>query len=50
MKIEPATAAGNSTGSTTRRIVVAVEAPRSAEASSSEFGSRSSPAYIGRIM
>ena len=50
MKIEPATTAGKAIGSTTRRIVVSAPAPRSPEASKSEFGTRSRPAKIGRIM
>ncbi len=50
MKIDPATSAGKINGSTTERNVRPAGAPRSAEASSSESGSRSSPAYTGRIM
>jgi hypothetical protein len=44
VKIEPATTAGNTIGSTTRRTVPADFEPRSADASSNESGNRSSPA------
>ena len=44
MKIDPATIAGKINGSTTERNVRPAGAPRSAEASSSESGTRSSPA------
>jgi hypothetical protein len=44
VKIEPATIAGNASGRMTRKNVCSDRAPRSADASSSEFGIRSSPA------
>ena len=44
VKIEPATIAGKTSGSTTRRIVVHARPPRSDDASSSESGIRSKPA------
>ena len=44
MKIDPATMAGNTSGSTTDRNVRPADAPRSPDASSSESGTRSSPA------
>ena len=50
MKIDPATTAGRAMGRTTERKVRRAWAPRSEDASSSESGSRSSPAKIGRIM
>src|SRR6476620_9865516 len=50
VKIEPATTAGKASGKITRRKVVKGEAPRSSEALISEFGIRSRPAKIGRIM
>ena len=49
LKIEPAMMAGVSSGSTIVRIVCHVDAPRSPEASSSESGTRSRPAKIGRM-
>ena len=50
VKIEPATTAGSASGRMTRRNVHKAAAPRSAEASRSEGGMRSSPATMGRIM
>jgi hypothetical protein len=50
VKIEQATTAGSANGRITARNVRQAPAPRSEEASSSESGSRSSPAKIGRIM
>ena len=50
VKIEPATSAGNASGRITRRNVRPALPPRSEDASSSESGIRSSPAYSGRIM
>ncbi len=44
MKIEPATTAGKTSGSTTRLKVVHGFAPRSSEAEIIELGIRSSPA------
>ena len=41
--------AGVSNGNTMVRMVCQVEAPRSPAASSNEFGTRSSPAKIGRM-
>ena len=47
--MEPAMIAGVSIGNTIVRIVCHVDAPRSPAASSNEFGTRSSPAKIGRM-
>jgi hypothetical protein len=49
VKIDPAITPGMAKGRITVRKVCAV-APRSADASSIEFGTRSSDACIGRIM
>jgi hypothetical protein len=50
LNIDPATTPGNASGRVIRRNVVAGRAPRSPEASSTERGTRSSEAEIGRIM
>jgi hypothetical protein len=50
VKIEPATRAGRTSGSVTRRNVIQLLAPRSDDASSTDDGIRSSPANSGRIM
>ena len=50
VKMDPATIPGRASGKVTWRKVVAGVAPRSPEASSSERGTRSSAAWIGRTM
>jgi hypothetical protein len=50
VKMEPAARPGTASGRITRRSVVHPFAPRSAEASRYEYGSRSSAAYTGRTM
>jgi hypothetical protein len=50
VKIDPAMSDGTIMGSTTDRMVLPGLAPRSADASSRESGSRSKPAYNGSTM
>src|SRR5919201_6304678 len=50
VKIEPATTPGSASGNSTLRNVRQPEAPRSAEASKYESGTRSIAAHTGRIM
>ncbi len=50
VKIDPAITPGIASGRITVRKVCAREAPRSADASSIDVGTRSSAACIGRIM
>ena len=50
VKMDPATMPGSTMGSTTVRKVNQEPAPRSAEASSRESGTRSREPYTGRIM
>src|SRR5258707_12266854 len=50
VKIEPATTAGKASGRITRAKGVKGGAPRSSEAPVNEFGMRSRPAWVGRII
>lgn len=50
VKIDPATIPGSASGRITPRIVRRLRAPRSPEASSSEFGIRSIAPNTGTIM
>ena len=50
VKIDPAARPGSTSGSSTRRNVVKPRAPMSADASSSESGTRSIAAQTGMIM